>query len=65
MKTLNGHTKQVLSLVISNEGQLISGSADTTIKVWNISTGENLITLNGHTSWVYSLAISKEGHFIS
>ena len=35
-----------MSLAVSKGGKLINGSADKTIKVWNILTGENLKKIN-------------------
>ena len=64
-RNLTEHRGSVNSLAISKEDLLISGSADLTIKVWNIKTGQCLNELNGHTEWVSSLAISKEGQLIS
>ena len=43
----NGHKDAVTSLVYADE-LLCSGSADKTIKVWDIKTGDCLRTLEGH-----------------
>jgi WD40 repeat protein len=43
---------------------LVSGSADKTIKIWRLDTGELLQTLNGHSAAVNSVAISPDGEFI-
>ncbi len=40
---------------------LATGSADNTAKVWNVTTGEALLTLTGHTDAVYSVAFSADG----
>ncbi len=41
-----GHTGEVWSVSISDDGKILtSASNDQTIKVWNIDTGENLVTL--------------------
>ena len=41
-----GHTGTIWSVAVSPDGKrLISGSGDQTIKLWNIESGENLITL--------------------
>jgi WD40 repeat protein len=51
----------VNTVVISPDGQtLISGSTDTTIKLWNLHTGELLHTLTGHSAAVVSVAINPD-----
>lgn len=46
MRTLQGHTKAVLSVAFSFKGEIIaSGSDDGTIKLWDVQTGECLNTL--------------------
>jgi WD40 repeat protein len=47
----------VYSLAVLNDSSLVSGSGDTTIRVWNITTGLSIRILKGHSDWVYSLAI--------
>lgn len=62
VKTLDGHSSYVNYLVISPDGQtLFSGSADKTIKVWDIATGKEVRTLTGHASSVNYLLISSDG----
>jgi WD40 repeat protein len=46
-------------------GQLVSGSGDKTIKLWNTSTGECLSTLIGHSSYVQCLDSTENDHLIS
>lgn len=61
-QTLTQHSDSVWSLILSPDGKtLISGSADQTIKVWNVETGEVLNTLFGHTDVVRSLALAPDG----
>ena len=60
--TLTRHSNSVFSLVISPDGQtLVSGSRDDTIKIWQLSTGQELRTLTGHSGSVFSVAISPDG----
>ena len=62
-KVLEGHTIFVNSVAIK-ENLLISGSYDTTIKIWDINSGLCIKTLEGHTGWVWSVAI-KDNLIIS
>ena len=62
IRTLTGHKNSVSSVAISPDGQtLASGSADSTIKLWNLKTGALLHTLTGHKYSVVSVAISPDG----
>lgn len=46
LRTLQGHTKGVLSVALSPDGRFIaSSSEDGTIKIWDVGTGEYLNTL--------------------
>eukprot|EP00088_Acartia_fossae_P019073 TRINITY_DN21077_c0_g1_i4.p1 TRINITY_DN21077_c0_g1~~TRINITY_DN21077_c0_g1_i4.p1 ORF type:complete len:505 (-),score=64.69 TRINITY_DN21077_c0_g1_i4:66-1580(-) len=50
------HTAPVLSLDFDeSEDLLISGSADWTVKVWQLSTATQLSTLSSHSHWVLSV----------
>ena len=40
---------------------MISSSNDTTIKIWNVDSGEISKNIQGHFNTVYTLAISKKG----
>lgn len=57
--SLDGHTSYIWSLVHLKRYKLeyiASGSQDTSIKVWDISRKECVMTLKGHQSWVVSLS---------
>ena len=43
---------------------IISGSRDTTVKLWNAKTGKIIHTLEGHTDFVTSVAWSCDGKMI-
>ena len=74
--TLVGHTDTVYSVAFSPDGTtLASGSEDSTIILWDMTTGEHIKTLArptgpfvgptdllaGHTDTVYSVAFSPDG----
>ena len=41
--------------------KIVSGSYDKTIRVWNVDTGECILTLKGHTWSVYSVVFNHDG----
>jgi WD40 repeat protein len=41
--------------------QVVSGSGDRTVRLWDAATGAALQTLEGHTQWVSSVAFSPDG----
>ncbi len=56
----------VNTVIISPDSQnLISGSTDTTIKLWNLNTGELLHTLTGHLTAVLSVSITTDGNTLA
>ncbi len=54
IKIFKGHSNGVMCLQFDDR-ILVTGSYDTTIKVWDIESGEELRTLRGHTSGVRCL----------
>jgi WD40 repeat protein len=64
--TLSGHLTGVSSIALTPDGQILaSGSADRTIKIWNLSTGKVQTTLSGHSSAVNSVAFSPDGQTLA
>nr|MBF2027412.1 serine/threonine protein kinase [Leptolyngbyaceae cyanobacterium C42_A2020_001] len=60
--TLTGHTGTVAAIAISSEHQLlISGSHDTTIKLWSLRSKTLLQTLNYHRDRITDIALSPTG----
>lgn len=60
-----GHEAEITAIVISPDSRVIAtGSADTTIKIWNLETGKLICTLGSHLTWgahkqrIVSLAFS-------
>jgi len=54
VKVLKGHRNGVMCLQFS-DNVLVTGSYDTTIKIWDIENGKEIRTLTGHTSGVRCL----------
>ncbi|ODQ81977.1 hypothetical protein BABINDRAFT_160192 [Babjeviella inositovora NRRL Y-12698] len=59
IKTFRGHTDGVTCLQF-NHKYLMTGSYDTTIKIWNVTSGKLLRTLSGHTKGVRALAFDEQ-----
>ena len=53
-RVFKGHSNGVLCLQF-DEHNLVTGSYDATIKIWDIETGEEIRTLRGHTSGIRCL----------
>jgi len=59
IKILKGHINSVLCILAISNDFLISASADTTIKIWHLVSGQCLATLYGHLGFVNSLQFSN------
>jgi WD40 repeat protein len=56
----------VRGCAISADGRwIVSASWDTTLKIWEAETGQELRTLSGHTAEVNGCAISADGRWIA
>lgn len=62
VQTLNGHSKPVVGIALSPDGKwLASGSADSSIILWEAGTGNKIATLKGHKGQVTSLDFNSDG----
>jgi WD40 repeat protein len=52
---LQGHADQVTAMLALDRGRVISGSMDTTLRVWDVATGASLQTLTGHSDKVWAV----------
>ncbi|NES06505.1 MAG: hypothetical protein F6K22_29030 [Okeania sp. SIO2F4] len=63
---LQGHDSLVNSVSFSPDGQILaSGSGDSTIKLWNLETGEEIHTLRGHDYSVEIVSFSPDGQTLA
>lgn len=59
--TFKGHTEAVLTLAYLDDNLLASGSADGTVRIWDVaSSTKNIYVLEGHESYVTDLSYIEE-----
>ncbi|TFK20327.1 WD40 repeat-like protein [Coprinopsis marcescibilis] len=63
---LKGHTDRVVSVAFTPDGKnVVSGSGDNTIRVWDAATGRGVgEPLRGHKGLIWSVAVSADGQRI-
>ena len=62
---LEGHTGTVRSVAVTKDSKyIISGSDDSTIRIWNILEKRQEAVLEGHTSNVNSVAVTSDNKYI-
>jgi len=63
-KTLYGHTNWVMGLAYSSNGELVSASYDSSVKIWN--TGNSTVTCNmvGHKGRVNCVCFSDDSSYV-
>jgi WD40 repeat protein len=67
LRTLSGHTGNVLTVSINREGTAIaSGGSDETIRIWERESGKTLQVIKAHQAPILSLSFSpKESTLVS
>jgi WD40 repeat protein/energy-coupling factor transporter ATP-binding protein EcfA2 len=41
---------------------ILSGASDTSVRLWEVATGEEIRQFNGHSNWVLDIEFHPEGH---
>jgi hypothetical protein len=55
----------VLGVAVSPDGRrIVSAGDDKTAKVWDVKTGQHLLTLAGHADDVNAVAVSRNGQYV-
>jgi eukaryotic-like serine/threonine-protein kinase len=63
MARLQGHMRSVLSVAFSpDDRRLATSSEDQTVRLWDVETGQEVLTLHGHTDIVPTVAFSPDGN---
>jgi WD40 repeat protein len=66
MSVLEGHTSYCTSVAFSPDGgRLVSGTRDSTVRIWNVQTGALLQVMMGHHFHVNCVAYSPDGILIA
>ncbi|KAI9812506.1 MAG: hypothetical protein M1832_000400 [Thelocarpon impressellum] len=65
--SITGHGEAILATQFSpaSSAKMVSGSGDSTARIWDCETGTPMHTLKGHTSWVLAVAWSPDDSTIA
>ena len=63
LRTFIGHIDEVTAVAIASDNlHLLSGSADRTLRIWDVEQGKQIAVLHGHTGRISSLTLTQDGH---
>ncbi|OKH42713.1 hypothetical protein NIES2101_32545 [Calothrix sp. HK-06] len=63
---LSSHTWAVTAVAFNPDAKILAtGSDDNTIKLWNVSTGEEFATLTGHSWSITALVFNSDGTLLA
>ena len=65
VRRLTEHSNWVLSVAVTPDGRyVVSGSADSTVRVWDWQNGKEVRRLTGHSNRVRSVAVTPDGRYV-
>lgn len=66
VRTLLGHEHSVSAVrfIPASTNLLVGASRDTTLRIWDVSTGFCVRNLRGHTAWVRDVFPSSDGRYL-
>lgn len=66
LREYTGHTEAVRSLAVSKDGTtMVTGSADRTVRVWDVTSGKQMRSFQGHLAEVVAVAIRPDGRQVA
>ena len=65
LRRFTAHEWQLLTLAVSADGRyLVSGAADTRVKIWSLPAFTEQAVLVGHVNPVWAVAASRDGRYV-
>ncbi|MFM1891715.1 MAG: hypothetical protein RLZ44_792, partial [Pseudomonadota bacterium] len=65
LRDFEGHQDRINTVAISPDGKTIaSGSRDSTIRLWDLSSGKEIALFTGHSAYVNRVAFSDDGRWL-
>ncbi|HIN66545.1 MAG TPA: WD40 repeat domain-containing protein, partial [Candidatus Obscuribacterales bacterium] len=65
LKQMNGHINWVKSIVVSKDGtKAVSGGADNSVRLWDVTQGKQIRMYPGHTNQVNCVAFTPDEKYI-
>ena len=55
----------MVSVAFSPDGSLLASGSQGIVKLWDVSTRQEVATLTGHSGWVYSVVFSPDGSLLA
>ena len=64
-RTVRAHAGEILAAAVTPDGlQLLSGSSENTLSVYDLASGKLMLTLRGHSAPVRACAVSGDGRWV-